>query len=109
MRKSDRLKIYNKFDGHCAYCPEKLAYKDMQVDHILAVMRGGKSIEENFYPSCRSCNATKATYTIEEFRERLVGDIYRLRRDSSKFRILERFGLVTATEDPLIFYFERQP
>ena len=109
MKKADRLKIYNKFDGHCAYCGRPIKYKAMQVDHILAVMRGGKSIEENFYPSCRSCNATKATYTIEEFRERLVGDIYRLRRDSSKFRILERFGLVTATEDPLIFYFERQP
>lgn len=29
-----RQKVYEKYDGHCAYCGCKLEYKDMQVDHI---------------------------------------------------------------------------
>ena len=36
MTKDKRLKVYNKFDGRCAYCGQKIEYKDMQVDHIFA-------------------------------------------------------------------------
>lgn len=32
--KKVRQKVYEKYDGHCAYCGKKLEYKDMQVDHI---------------------------------------------------------------------------
>ena len=39
--KQTRLTVYNKCNGHCAYCGCKLEYKDMQVDHITAVGRGG--------------------------------------------------------------------
>lgn len=35
--KKDRLKIYEKYNGHCAYCGCELNYKDMQVDHIKSV------------------------------------------------------------------------
>ena len=31
--KIDRLKIYNKYGGHCAYCGREIEYKQMQVDH----------------------------------------------------------------------------
>lgn len=29
-----REKVYQKYNGHCAYCGCELQYKDMQVDHI---------------------------------------------------------------------------
>lgn len=29
MKKEDRLKIYRKYDGHCAYCGKSIEYKDM--------------------------------------------------------------------------------
>lgn len=32
--KKIREQIYQKYDGHCAYCGCKLEYKDMQVDHV---------------------------------------------------------------------------
>lgn len=32
--KQKREAVYAKYDGHCAYCGEKIAYKDMQVDHF---------------------------------------------------------------------------
>jgi len=106
MKKNLRNKILAKYDSHCAYCGIHLEYDDMQVDHIKAQALGGYDSMDNYNPSCRSCNATKSTYSIEKFRVRLIEDVMRMRRDSSKFRILERFGIVKQTKYSLKFYFE---
>lgn len=49
--KEDRLKIYRKYDGHCAYCGKSIEYKDMQVDHLVpkieVVTLGGATRREN--------------------------------------------------------------
>ena len=105
--KINRQKVFEKFNGHCAYCGDELELKKMHVDHILARLRGGENNYSNYNPACISCNASKSTYTIEEFRERLIADVDRLRRDSAKFRILERFGIVSQTKTVLKFYFEK--
>ena len=108
MKKLERKDIYNKYEKHCAYCGIMLEYDEMQVDHIVPKQLGGKDEMTNYNPACRSCNASKSTYSVAEFRKRLVEDVARLRRDSAKFRILERMQLVTANiEYPLIFYSER--
>jgi len=101
-----RQKIYGKFGGCCAYCGVPLD-DNWQVDHIHPRHRGGTDDEENLAPACRSCNATKATYTVEEFRQRLIDDVQRLRRDSAKFRILERFKLVSQRDLNVVFWFEQ--
>lgn len=106
ISKATRQKVYDKYDGHCAYCGKNIKYKSMQIDHIISKHREGADELNNLNPSCRSCNASKATYTIEEFRKKLIGDRYRIWRDSAKFRILERFGLVMIVEKELKFYFE---
>ncbi len=106
MEKQYRVKIWEKYVKHCAYCGQEIEYKDMQVDHIFPKYRKGENVEENYNPACRSCNSTKGTYTIEEFRERLIGDVDRMRRDSPKFRILERFGIIKQVGTKLLFYFE---
>lgn len=33
--KSIRMTVYQKCNGHCAYCGSNLEYKDMQVDHVI--------------------------------------------------------------------------
>ena len=35
MTQEARTKVYNKYNGHCAYCGKEIEYKDMQVDHIM--------------------------------------------------------------------------
>ncbi len=42
---------------YCAYC-EKPA---TQIDHVLAIVRGGLDSPENVVPACRSCNASKCS------------------------------------------------
>ena len=107
--KKNRDKIYNKYDGRCAYCgcALKNSGRGMHVDHIGSVLRGGQDVEENYNPSCISCNTSKSTYTLEEFRERLSEEGDRLRRDSAKFRLLERFGIISQTKTRLEFYYEK--
>lgn len=39
MTKEERLKVYNKYGGRCAYCGREIEYKDMQVDHIVPKQR----------------------------------------------------------------------
>ena len=34
MKKSTRIKVWNKYHKRCAYCGCELEYKEMQVDHI---------------------------------------------------------------------------
>lgn len=36
-----RQSVYEKYEGHCAYCGEHIDYKDMQIDHINAKRNGG--------------------------------------------------------------------
>lgn len=44
--KAVRKQVYEKYNGHCAYCGRPIAYKDMQVDHIKAKYVGG-AIDRN--------------------------------------------------------------
>ena len=102
-----KQQLYDKYNGHCAYCGTPLG-AGWQTDHIVPKCRGGTDDIENLAPACRPCNASKAGYGVEQFRVRLIDDVARLRRDSAKFRILERFGLVAQVKNKVVFYGEVQ-
>ena len=48
----NRRDIYNRFDGHCAYCGKSIEFDDMTIDHILPQSKGGKDTVENTVPAC---------------------------------------------------------
>lgn len=67
-----RKQVYQKYNGHCAYCGCELEYKDMQVDHVKSVFYyNGTNDIDNLLPSCRMCNFYKSTFTVDEFRKNL--------------------------------------
>lgn len=106
LTKAERQQVYNKCDGHCAYCGCELEYKDMQVDHVESIRSGGEDTLENMLPSCRSCNNYKRTLGLEGFRKYLEGVSRRLMRDSTPFQVAIRFGIVKHIKDDVTFYFE---
>ncbi len=106
IAKEIRQQVYHKYNGHCAYCGEKIAYKDMQVDHIQAKHRGGKDCIENYNPACRSCNHRKDTFDIETFRSEIKKTHERLLRDNITYRIANRFGFLGKLKEEIVFYFE---
>ncbi len=116
--KINRKEIYDKLNGHCAYCGCEITIKEMQVDHIYPQFlahhfRGNdgciKDVHAiiNLNPSCRVCNKWKSTWTIEEFRHEIKMQIQRLRQYSASFRLSERFGLISFNEGEIVFYFEK--
>ena len=68
LSKEERMKVYEKCQGHCAYCGCSLEYKDMQVDHVNPIRCDGEDDISNMLPACRSCNHYKSTLKPEEFK-----------------------------------------
>lgn len=50
MKKIDRKKVFDKYNGHCAYCGRQIEYKDMQVDHITSKRNGRTDDIRSFGP-----------------------------------------------------------
>jgi 5-methylcytosine-specific restriction endonuclease McrA len=76
MKKEIRIRVYNKYNNHCAYCGRVIMYKDMQVDHLIPKARAHlitTNINDfnNLMPSCRRCNHYKRSNTLEQFRKNL--------------------------------------
>lgn len=104
---TERQQVYEKCNGHCAYCGKELEYKDMQVDHATPLRIGGEDEIANMLPACRSCNHYKATLDVEGFRRYLGGISHRLMRDSIPFQTAIRYGLVRHMGDNVTFFFEK--
>ena len=120
MKKEIREQVYQKCEGHCAYCGKEITYKEMQVDHIephwhtlteseakRAGLNKGSHDIENLNPSCARCNKWKSTYSLEMFRKVVETSLDRLERDTPNYRLAKDFGLLTEKKSPIFFYFEK--
>ena len=45
--------------GVCYHCGKNFAPKDLTMDHLVPVIRGGKSTKGNLVPSCGNCNVER--------------------------------------------------
>ena len=109
LSKAERMVVYRKYDGHCAYCGTEIKLEEMQVDHVVPLggwSEKGEDTVDNMFPACRSCNCYKARSTIEGFRKMLENMPFVLMRDSTTYKNAVRFGLVTPTPKKVVFYFE---
>ncbi len=124
MTKKDREIIFNKYNGHCAYCGVILQ-KGWHVDELLPVRRNMKWNNDrtrfvhdgtyehperlnidNQMPSCPSCNINKHSMSLEEFRSLIAGFMKHLNEINTQYKIAKRYGLVQETNAKVIFYFE---
>lgn len=106
--KQIREQVYQKYNGHCAYCGCKLEYKNMQVDHVVAVYgHNGSNDINNLMPSCRMCNFYKSTFSIEVFRKHLE-TLHEKLQKSFIYRLALKYGLITEHKDKVVFYFEKE-
>ena len=119
MTKKEREAIYNKYNGHCAYCGKEIEYKDMQVDHIIpqrrATARAGRGrvpldvVEDpsNLICSCRSCNHYKRAHSLETFRRYIEEIPMKLSRDNYIYKVGLRYNLIEEHPRKIKFYFEQ--
>ena len=52
--------------GICHYCGEKFSKEELTMDHILPLVRGGKSTKGNLVVACKTCNNEKKYLTPAE-------------------------------------------
>lgn len=131
LTKKQREQLRIMFGGKCAYCGCGLPEKGWHADHINPVQRvleqdmkakskgifklkstgdvyhPDRDVFENYYPSCAPCNLFKANWSLEGFRRQLSEQTTRARASSVNFRNAERFGMISITNDPIVFYFEK--
>jgi 5-methylcytosine-specific restriction endonuclease McrA len=46
-------------EGRCYYCGKEFPPKELSMDHIVPLIRGGKSTKGNMVPACKDCNNRK--------------------------------------------------
>ena len=112
ISKKLRETVYEKYNGHCAYCGREIAYKDMQVDHFMPLRARG--IEDsgtddisNLMPSCRMCNHYKRANSLETFR-RYIQEIPKKLRENYIYKVGVAYGNVIENEKSIVFYFESE-
>ena len=114
LAKKVRIDVYNKYEGHCAYCGKKIEYKDMQVDHLIPVQRArfGKYTEEqlesfeNYMPADRRCNHYKRAHSLEVFRRYIKEIPEKLKETNYIYKVGLDYGIIEEHSWDGLFYFE---
>jgi 5-methylcytosine-specific restriction endonuclease McrA len=120
-KKINRQEVYDKCDGHCAYCGKEITFKQMQVDHIKPLYRNDNVVTleswgvergtddiDNLLPSCARCNRWKSTFSLEMFRKEIELQIERLNNYNNNYRMAKDYGLISENNNKVIFYFEKK-
>ncbi len=132
LTKKQRQEVWAKSNGRCWYCGCQLPEKGWHADHVEPVIRNvryvwntetqsydsmpmwktemayeGRDTIDNIVPACAPCNLYKSTYSVEQFRQLLQSSPERYRKQNSGIRAAERFGLLKFSEEPVVFWFEK--
>jgi len=57
--------------GTCYYCGHRFAPDELTMDHIIPIIRGGKSTKNNIATACKDCNNKKKHMLPMEWQEYL--------------------------------------
>lgn len=59
--------------GVCHYCGRPASPKDLTMDHIVPISRGGRTTKGNVVPACKECNNAKTQLLPMEWEKYLEG------------------------------------
>jgi len=45
--------------GSCHYCSRRFPAQELTMDHVVPLVRGGKTVKSNVVPCCKECNDQK--------------------------------------------------
>lgn len=68
LRKS-RWWLNKRASGVCYYCGRSVPARELTMDHVVPLVRGGKSEKNNIVPACRECNYKKKYLLPMEWEE----------------------------------------
>lgn len=53
--------------GRCYYCNKAVPAKELTMDHIVPIAKGGKSTKSNVVPCCKTCNTEKKSHLLMDW------------------------------------------
>jgi len=53
--------------GRCHYCGKSVAPRELTMDHLVPLIRGGRSTKGNLVPACKDCNNRKKHHLAFEW------------------------------------------
>ncbi|MBN2451579.1 MAG: HNH endonuclease [Lentisphaeria bacterium] len=59
-------------EGRCHYCRGSFPPRELTMDHVVPIIRGGRSTRGNVVPCCKACNNRKKHLLPVEWEEYLV-------------------------------------
>lgn len=107
IEKEIRSAVYKKYNGRCAYCGNVLNEHNYQIDHANPFIYSNDSSLNNLMPCCYSCNMFKNNLTIDEFRNKIMLAYDELYETIPKFRLIDKYGLISKKDNDVKFYFEK--
>lgn len=54
--------------GICHYCHQQFRPSELTMDHVVPMIRGGRSTKGNVVPSCKACNTEKRDHLVMEWK-----------------------------------------
>jgi 5-methylcytosine-specific restriction endonuclease McrA len=60
--------------GICHYCGGSFPPAELTMDHLVPIIRGGKSTRGNVVPACKECNSKKKYMLPLEWEEYVAGE-----------------------------------
>jgi 5-methylcytosine-specific restriction endonuclease McrA len=64
--KFSRINVFTRDNFTCQYCGARKAMKDLNYDHVVPRIQGGKTVWENIVTCCYPCNDRKAGRTPKQ-------------------------------------------
>jgi len=61
-----RFNVFHRDGFRCQYCTKEFGLKELTIDHIIPLSRGGKTCWENVVSSCSRCNGKKGNMLPDE-------------------------------------------
>jgi 5-methylcytosine-specific restriction endonuclease McrA len=58
--------------GICHYCGQRFKPAELTMDHLIPIIRGGKTVQGNVVPACKDCNSKKKYLLPIEWEEYLA-------------------------------------
>jgi 5-methylcytosine-specific restriction endonuclease McrA len=75
--KFSRVNVFTRDGFRCQYCSERKKASELNYDHVVPRIQGGKTVWENIVASCYPCNSRKAHRTPEQAGMRLRRQPYK--------------------------------
>lgn len=104
----ERIKIFQKYNGRCAYCGCKLEYKDMEISQLPkrnSFFR--EPVIQKTLPACESCYFQAGAFSLEEFRTQIDTTILEYLREDTIYKLAIKYGVIKEMDPPYVFYFEK--